>query len=178
MAEIYTLARPYAEAVFQLAEDSGDFASWSDALAALSAVVSNEDVAALMSNPAIDDATLADAIIDIASDDIHDRARNLVRVLADNGRLVLAPAVAQLYEANLAERENRVDVHVCSAADLSDTQQSALTEAIEKRLSRKVQLSFERDESVIGGAVIRAGDLVIDGSLSAQLERMRQSLTH
>lgn len=177
MAEIYTLARPYAEAVFELAEGNDGFASWSTALAALSAVVSNDDVSALMTNPKIDDATLADAIIGVADADLHEQARNLVRVLADNGRLALAPAIAELFEANLAERENRVDVDVRSADDLSDAQQAALAEVLEKRLSRKVRLSFERDESVIGGAVIRAGDLVIDGSLSAQLERMRQSLT-
>lgn len=177
MAEIYTLARPYAEAVFSLAEADEGFASWSTALAALSAIVSNDDVASLMTNPAIDDATLADAIIGVAGDDLHEPARNLVRVLADNGRFALAPAIAELFEANRAERENRVDVDVRAATELSEAQQTALTEALEKRLSRKVRLSFERDESVIGGVVIRAGDLVIDGSLSAQLERMRQSLT-
>lgn len=177
MAEIYTLARPYAEAVFSLAEAGDSFASWSTALAALSAIVGNDDVSALMTNPAIDDATLADAIIGVAGEDLHEPARNLVRVLADNGRLVLAPAIAELFEASLAERENRVDVDVRAATELSEAQQGALAEALEKRLSRRVRLSFERDESVIGGVVIRAGDLVIDGSLSAQLERMRQSLT-
>lgn len=177
MAEIYTLARPYAEAVFELAEANDGFASWSTALAALSAIVSNDDVAALMSNPEIADATLADAIIGVAGEDLHDQARNLVRVLADNGRLAVAPAIAELFEANLAERQNQVDVNVRAAADLTEAQQAALAEALEERLSRKVRLSFERDESVIGGAVIRAGDLVIDGSLAAQLERMRQSLT-
>jgi len=177
MAEIYTLARPYAEAVFDLAEADNSFGEWSAALAAISAVVSNDDVAAVMSNPAITDAAMADAIIAVAEGDLHEPARNLVRVLADNGRLVVAPAIAGMFEARLAERENRVDVNVRSAAEFSQAQQSALVAALEKRLSKKVELSFERDESVIGGAVIRAGDLVIDGSLSTQLERMRQSLT-
>lgn len=176
MAEIYTLARPYAEAVFDLAEAGNSFGEWSNALAAISAVVGNDDVATLMANPAITDAKLADAIIAVAAADLHEHGKNLVRVLADNHRLAAAPAIAELFEARLADRENRVGVNVRSAAEFSEAQQSALAEALEKRLSRKVELSFERDESVIGGAVIRAGDLVIDGSLSTQLERMRQSL--
>lgn len=177
MAEIYTLARPYAEAVFELAQSNDSFAPWSTALGALSAIVNNDDVSSLMSNPAVDDATLAAAIIDVAGDDLHAPAQNLVRVLADNGRLIVAPAVAELFEAKLAEQESRVDVSIRSAADLSDAQRASLAETLEKHLSRKVELTFEHDESVIGGAIIRAGDLVIDGSVAAQLERMRQSLT-
>lgn len=176
MAEIYTLARPYAEAVFELAQASDEVDRWSQGLQALAAVTSNEDVSALMSNPEVADGRLADAIIDVGADDLHDQARNLVRVLAANGRLVLAPAIFELYEARRAELENRVDVDVRSASPFSDAQKTALSEALEKRLSRQVRLQFAQDDSVIGGAVIRAGDLVIDGSLSSQLERMRQSL--
>ncbi|ROO26922.1 F0F1 ATP synthase subunit delta [Salinisphaera orenii MK-B5] len=178
MAEIQTLARPYAEAVFEIAQAGGTLDAWSNALAALSAVVRNPDVAAVLDNPEIDDRVLADAIIGIADDDLNDGARNLVRLLVENSRLRLVPDIADQFESLKAEAENRVDVSVTSAVEFSDDQQAALAQSLEQRLARTVRLSFERDESVIGGAVIRAGDLIIDGSLRAQLERMRQSLAH
>lgn len=178
MAEIQTLARPYAEAVFEIAQAGGTLDAWSDALAALSAVVRNPDVAAVLDNPEIGDRVVADAIIGIADDDLNDGARNLVRLLVENSRLRLVPDIADQFEALKAEAENRVDVSVTSAVEFSGDQQAALTRSLEQRLARTVRLSFERDESVIGGAVIRAGDLVIDGSLRAQLERMRRSLAH
>lgn len=178
MAETQTLARPYAQAVFELAEQGNALPRWSDALAALAAIVANEDVAAVMGNPEVDDSQLVDAIIGIASDDLNTDATHLVRLLAENSRLSLVPAIAEQFEARRAAAENRIDVNVTSAMPLSAEQQDALVKSLEKRLARSVQLSYEQDESVVGGAVIRAGDLVIDGSLRAQLERMRQSLTH
>ncbi|WP_423822435.1 F0F1 ATP synthase subunit delta [Salinisphaera sp. SPP-AMP-43] len=180
MADRYTLARPYAEAVFEMAEASaGDgLSQWSDALAGLSAIVTDDTVAALMNNPRVSDDTLAEAIIEIGSADFGEGARNLVRLLIDNDRLSLAPEIAELFEIERAAAEDRLDVEVSSAVELSEAQRKALGEALEKRFDRKVSMSFEQDESVIGGAVIRAGDVVIDGSLTAQLERMRQSLAH
>ncbi len=178
MAETQTLARPYAEAVFELAEAKSELDTWSTALAALAAIVSNEDVAAIMDNPAIADSTMADAIIGVAGDDLNAGASNLVRLLVENDRLRLAPAIAELFEQRKADAESRVDVQVTSAVAFSEEQQAALAKSLEKRLSRSVRLSFEQDENVIGGAVIRAGDLVIDGSLRAQLERMRTALAH
>ena len=115
-------------------------------------------------------------VIEIGSEDLDDSSENLVRLLVANGRLGLAPAIATLYEQRKAQAEHRVDVSVTSAVEFSEEQRSALAQSLEKRLDRSVRLTFEQDEDVIGGAVIRAGDLVIDGSLRAQLERMRQSL--
>lgn len=180
MAERYTLARPYAEAVFDLAQaGSGESLSqWSDALAALSAIVTNESVAALLNNPRVSDAVLADAIIETGASDFTDQARNFVRLLIDNNRLSLAPEIAELFEIERASAEDRLDVEVTSAAELSEDQRKALGEALEKRFDRRISMTFAQDDSVIGGAVIRAGDLVIDGSVTAQLARMRQSLAH
>ena len=176
MAETQTLARPYAEAVFELAESQGRLDEWSQALNALSTIVSNPDVAMLLNNPEVADSRLAEVVIEIGSEDLDDSSENLVRLLVANGRLGLAPAIATLYEQRKAQAEHRVDVSVTSAVEFSEEQRSALAKALEKRLDRSVRLTFEQDEDVIGGAVIRAGDLVIDGSLRAQLERMRQSL--
>jgi F-type H+-transporting ATPase subunit delta len=177
MSELDTLARPYADAVFDLAKAPATLGAWSDALATLAAIVANEDFQALMSNPEIDATRLARAIIEIGGSDFGPEARNLVHLLAENDRLALAPAIAKLYEAARAESERRVAVSVVSAVALSDAQARALAQSLEVRLARRVELSFKQDETLIGGAIIRAGDLVIDGSLRAQLERMRQSLT-
>ena len=176
MAEIRTLARPYAQAVFELAQSSNLRGVWSDALAAISAVVSNPDVHVLMGNPSVSRETLADAVIDIAHDDLHDDARNLVQLLAANDRLALAPQIAQQFEALRARAETRVDVDVVSAAEFSDEQKQALSQSLEKRLAASVRLAFTQDADIIGGAIIRAGDLVIDGSLRAQLARMQHTL--
>ena len=176
MAETQTLARPYAEAVFELADGQGRLDEWSQALNALSAIVSNPDVVLLLDNPEIADSRLADLVIEIGGDDLDESSANLVRLLVANGRLSLAPAIATLYEQRKAEAEHRVDVNVTSAVEFSEEQRAAVAKSLEKRLDRSVRLTFEQDEDVIGGAVIRAGDLVIDGSLRAQLERMRQSL--
>ncbi|HET7313563.1 F0F1 ATP synthase subunit delta [Salinisphaera sp.] len=180
MAERYTLARPYAEAVFELAQASGGegMSQWSDALAALAAIVRDSTVAALISNPRVSDEVLADAIIGTGASDFGDQARNVVRLLIDNGRLSLAPEIAELFEIERAAAEDRLDVEVTSAVALSEGQRNALGDALEKHFERKISMTFANDESVIGGAVIRAGDLVIDGSLTAQLARMRQSLAH
>tara|TARA_B100002049_G_C16020554_1_gene350052 strand:+ start:432 stop:968 length:537 start_codon:yes stop_codon:yes gene_type:complete len=178
MAEMQTLARPYADAVFELAEAQGQLDDWSQALTALSAIVSNEDVVLLMDNPEIADSRMADVVIEVGDSDLNEGARNLVRLLVENDRLSLAPAIATLYEQRKADAEHRVDVRVTSAVEFSEEQRSALAKSLEKRLDRSVRLTFEQDENVIGGAVIRAGDMVIDGSLRAQLERMRQSLAH
>ncbi len=178
MAETRTLARPYAQAVFELAHSSNLMGVWSDALAAISAVVSNPDVHVLMGHPSVSRETLADAVIDIARDDLHDDARNLVHLLARNDRLALAPHIAEQFEELRARAEQRVDVDVVSAAEFSDEQKQALSKSLEKRLSASVRLALSQDPDMIGGAIIRAGDMVIDGSLRAQLARMQHTLAH
>ncbi len=176
MAETRTLARPYAQAVFELARSSNLMGVWSDALAAISAMVSNPDVHVLMGPPSVSRETLADAVIGIAHDDLHDDARNLVQLLAANDRLALAPQIAEQFEALRARAETRVDVDVISAAEFTHEQKQALSKALEKRLSATVRLAFTQDAEMIGGAIIRAGDLVIDGSLRAQLSGMKHAL--
>lgn len=180
MAELRTLARPYAEAVFELAGD--DLAAWSEALDALAAIAGNEDVAALIGNPRVDDGALAETIVAIAGDALKkaggDRAANLVRLLAENDRLRLLPEIAAQYADLRAAAENRVDVEVRAAGELGEAQRKALAAALEKRLARQVSLSYTIDENLIGGAVIRAGDLVIDGSVRAQLARLGRDMAH
>lgn len=182
MAELRTLARPYAEAVFELARGGDKLAEWSGALDTLAAIVANEDVDALIGNPGVDDRDLAEAIVSIAGKALTapggGQAENLVRLLAENGRLRLLPEIAAQYAGLRAAAENRVDVEVRAAGELGEKQRKALAEALEERLARQVSLSYTIDEDLIGGAVIRAGDLVIDGSVRAQLARLNRELAH
>ena len=178
MAELRTIARPYAEALFELAQGDNRLAPWSEALANLAAIAHNEDVAALIGNPNLPAEDLAKAIIDIAGDSVDDKGANLVRLLSENGRLTVLPEIAAQFEDLKAKAEDRVDVEVTSAVELSDEQQQQLTKSLKNRLKREITLSCVTDPELIGGLVERAGDLVIDGSLRASLARMQQTLAH
>ena len=104
-------------------------------------------------------------------------SQNLLRLLSENNRLKLAPMIAGQFEALRAEAERRVDVEITSAAAIPEAQQKALTDAVRKRLDRDVSVEWKTDPELIAGAVVRAGDLVIDGSVSGELAQMRHALT-
>lgn len=178
MAEATTIARPYAQAVFEIARDDNRFNEWSQALSVLSAIASSDDMASVYGNPKITSDNLADLFISVAGDKLDDKAKNLVKAMAENGRLIVLPEVAVGFEILRSEEEKTVKAEVISAKDVSDTQKQALTAALKKRLGRNVELSCRIDESLLGGAIIRAGDLVIDGSISGQLEKLASELTH
>lgn len=178
MAELRTLARPYAQALFELAQSQSRLAQWSEALACLSTIVSNDDVMALIGNPNIQTEKLAQAIIGIAGDTLDDKGANLVKLLAGNGRLTVLPEIAGQFEDLRAKAEGRVDVAVTSAVELSEEQQQQIIKSLKNRLKREVSLSCITDAEMIGGLVVRAGDLVIDGSLRASLARMQLALAH
>jgi F-type H+-transporting ATPase subunit delta len=172
------LARPYARAAFSLAEEGGDLSGWSDQLALLAAVVSDERVYTHLRSPSLTRERRAELLLGICGDSLGDGARNLVRLMAANGRLELLPDVAGRFESLRAEAEARVDAHVASARELTDEQRERITASLRKRLDRDIRLHCEIDESLLGGAVIRAGDLVIDGSLKGRLTRLASSLAH
>ncbi len=182
MAELRTIARPYAEALFELAQDNGHMAEWSEALANLSAIVGNKDVAVLIGNPNVATETLAQAIIEIAghgdNQGLNNSGANLVKLLAENERLSVASEIAAQYEDLRAKAEDRVDVEITSAVELGQAQQEQITKSLKNRLKREISLSCVTDAELIGGLVVRAGDLVIDGSLRASLARMQQTLAH
>lgn len=178
MAERATLARPYARAAFEYAQGNKDFAKWSELLAGASAVVSDARVAALLSNPKVDSAQLVDFIADVLGGKLDQPARNFLATLAENHRLKVLPEITSAYEELRAAQENVADVQITSAIQLSDAQRQRLADALKKRLRREVRLHCDVDPALIGGAVIRSGDLVIDGSLKAQLERLTALATH
>ncbi|MCH8958767.1 MAG: F0F1 ATP synthase subunit delta [Proteobacteria bacterium] len=178
MAEKVTIARPYAKAVFALACEREKLAQWSEFLGNTASAVSDPRVAGLLNSPRVARAELADLIVELCADEADELAGNFIRVLAQYRRLNVLPEIVTLFEALRAEYENSVDVSLISALPVDQAQQDKIAAALRKRLGRDVRLHCEIDESLIGGAVIRAGDLVIDGSLSGRLARLATELMH
>lgn len=177
MADLQTMARPYAKAVFELARDESRLADWSTLLSGVSRAVGDPAVAGAIGHPAIGRGQLGDAMIEGLGKGATEQAKNLVRLLSENRRLVLVPAIAAQYEAMRAEHESRMDVEIVTAAPVDEAQQVQLLDAVCKKLKRDVKVLWKVDPKLIAGAEIRAGDTVIDGSISGELERLRQALT-
>ncbi len=176
MAERATIARPYAKAAFEYARNAAALAEWSRGLKAATEIVADPRVAALSKNPQWSDADLASLVTDVAGTRLDAGMQNFVRVLAENHRLLLLPEIAAHYEDLRADAENTVDVEVISAVALDSAQQAKLAQALSARLKRQVRMQNSVDAALLGGAVIRAGDLVIDGSLKGRLERLGTEL--
>jgi F-type H+-transporting ATPase subunit delta len=176
MVEKVTLARPYAKAAFEAARQHQDFERWSQMLAAAAATVADERVVKLLSSPRVQPSDLVELIAEAS--DADERGRNFLSMLAQNRRLGVLPEIAAIYEELRAEIENITDVHVTSAVQLDAAQRSRLAAALKKRLKREVRLHCAVDAGLIGGAIVRAGDFVIDGSLKARLERMAAQIMH
>ncbi len=177
MADYSTQARPYAKAVFELARDAKAFPAWGDALAELSKLVTAPELARLLGHPALTRSELAQVFTKALGGKLSADVVAFVRLLVENGRLQALPAIAVQFEQLRAEAEARVDVEVTSAADVPPAQQQQLSAAIKKRLQREVAISWKTDSGLIAGALIRAGDLVIDGSVRGELDRLQTALT-
>lgn len=176
MAELTTIARPYAEAVFALADKAGALVPWSEALSRLAAIARAPEMARLLGNPGVSDAQVVDLFV-AAAGEMPAEAKAFLRALAENKRLPVLPEVAVLYEAHKAEREGAVDAHIASAFPLEGAELSALVGDLERRFKRKVRPQVSVDPELIGGARIQVGDQVIDGSVRGKLEAMRIGLT-
>lgn len=177
MADRITVARPYARAAFEEARAQERLTPWSEALETAAQVVRDPRVEALMGNPHVTPEELSDLVISIAGTPLNDEGANFVRTLAANRRLAYLPEISTLFDTLKDEAEGIADVTVTSAAALDQAQQQKITGALEKRLRRKVRLHCATDPQLIGGAIVRAGDLVIDGSLSTKLARIAYELT-
>ncbi len=177
MADKSTIARPYAKAAFEEARDRGRLGPWSQALRTAAAVISDPRVETLLGNPRVTPQELASLVTGITGSQLDEAGRNFVRVLAENRRLAVLPQISALFDESKAEEEGVVDVTVTSAAPLEESQRGKLAAALEHRLKRTVRLQCETDPALIGGAVLRAGDMVIDGSLRGKLERIAYALT-
>ena len=178
MAENSTVARPYAQAVFQLAKEQSLLAQWSDMIQLAAMVVADKNVRSLIGNPRVDKTQLMDLIVGVCGERLDVNARNFLDLLIENGRLALLPNIAELYEAYRAEEEKVVQAEMISAFPVSAEQQQKIAAALKVRLGREVSLNCKTDQSMIGGAIIRAGDMVIDGSVTGHLYRFANVLSH
>ena len=177
MADRSTIARPYARAAFEEARTDKRLGPWFDALNVGAAVVQDERVQQLLGDPNVTPAQLAQLVIDIAGPGLEQHGKNFVQTLAENRRLGYLPEIVGIFSELKDAEEGIVDVTVTSAAPLDQQQQLTLTEALARKLKRQVRLHCETDKTLIGGAVLRAGDLVIDGSLRTRLDRIAAELT-
>jgi len=177
MADKSTIARPYARAAFEEARERKRLEPWSQALHAAAAVVADPRVVALLGNPRVTPEELAQLVSGIAGSKLGEEGGNFVRTLAANRRLAVLPQIAARFDELKDAAEGVADVTVTSAAPLDAGQRKTLAAALEKRLKRTVRLHFATDAALIGGAVVRSGDLVIDGSLRTRLERIAYELT-
>jgi F-type H+-transporting ATPase subunit delta len=175
MADRLTVARPYAKAAFRQAQAGSALDKWSEALQNAALVVVDPRVKGLFGSPKVTSAQLADLVAGVAG--AEGGARNFVALLAENGRLDFLPEIAQLFERLKAEAEGVIDVQITSAAPMGAGEQGQLVAALEKRFGRRVHVQTAVDPSLVGGAVVRAGDLTIDGSLKSRLERLALDLS-
>jgi len=182
MADVAAIARPYAQAAFELARDAGQLDAWSDALQAAAAVATDSQVTALLTAPGTDAAKLvtlfADTVQHAAPAAPQGELSNLLRLLEENGRLQALPAISEAFDALKAETENRIEVTLAAASPVDEAQQSRIVEALKKRFGRDVSLTFELDPTLLGGALLKADDLVIDGTVRAGLGRLATTLTN
>lgn len=178
MAEVQTLARPYARAVFELASADAATAQWSAALKSLAQLVQMPQIVSLIGHPALTRRQLAGLLSDALGDQGTPQLRALLALLSENHRLRLLPAIAAQYEALKAVAESRIDIEITTAVKVQDAQAQRLTDAIQRRLKKETQVHWAIDQSLIGGARIRAGDTVVDGSLKGELVRLAQTLVN
>ena len=174
--DITTIARPYAEAIFERADETGKLALWSEMLELLAAVVVDPNLAGVVNNPLFDRADLTSLMLDIGGGRLTDEGANLVKLLIQNGRLTLLPEITRLFDELKAEKDRLLKVHVVSAYALKPAQEKQLAEALKQRLGRDVSITSEKDPELIGGVHIRAGDTVIDGSVRGRLQQLANEL--
>lgn len=175
MSDLTTIARPYAKAAFDFAVEKQQLTQWSEMLAFAAEVTNNEQMNELLTSSASAE-KLAEIFIAICGEQFDEYGQNLLKVMAENGRLRAIPDVFEQFVALKKEYEKNIDVEVISATELSEQQLSDISSKLEQRLERKVQLNCSVDETLLGGVVIRAGDLVIDNSARGRLNRLSDAL--
>ncbi|WP_174493513.1 F0F1 ATP synthase subunit delta [Acinetobacter sp. Marseille-Q1623] len=176
MAELLTLARPYAKAAFAYASEQNATDAWSNALQLLSAAVQDEAFSAYLNRPELTPAEQVALFAKVLGEKQTEAVSNFLTLLADNGRLTLLPEIEAEFEQLKSQNNNTVDVVIESAFPLDSVQEQKLAHALEKRLNSAVKVTVEVNPALIAGVVIRAGDQVIDDSALSKLEKMRTRL--
>ncbi|HTN33616.1 MAG TPA: F0F1 ATP synthase subunit delta [Marinobacter sp.] len=176
MAELITLARPYAKAVFEVAKEQDAVVSWDQALAFVGLMAANVSVKNILANPGLSEQRKAELFFETTEDQLPEKLKNFLLVLAGNKRLALLPDISTLFSFYRAELERTVSMKVSTAFEMTADEQQKLVEALSRRLERKVALETTVDRSLIGGVVISTGDLVIDASVRGKLAKMAKAL--
>lgn len=176
MAESITLARPYARAAFEVAVADGQLQEWSTALASAAAIVTQQKIKALLASPALTAADKSAAMLDVLGEAFHKKFANFIVALADNKRLSMLPEIRDLYRVLKADYEKSLDVSVTTAYPIDADLLDKLSRALAEKLGRRVKLSSAVDQSLLGGALIRAGDTVIDGSVKGRLTKLAEAM--
>lgn len=171
-----TIARPYAKAAFEFAMQGQQLGKWSKTLAFLANLFSEETMQLVINNPGISQAKVADIIIDVLADSIDEQGANFLRLLGQVKRLAIINDIFVLYEMYRSEVEKTIDVDVTSFMPLNEKQMHSMMDSLKARLQREVSLNVNVDKSILGGAIIRAGDLVIDGSVRGKLNKLSSEL--
>lgn len=175
MAELATIARPYAEALFRVAQ-SGNLAAWTNLVSEMAAVAALPDVRAFVSNPKLTDAQVAETFLSLLKSNVSSEAKNFVAMLAENGRLALLPEIGDQFHALKNAAEGAADADIKSAFEMTDTQVKDLVALLEKRFGRKLNPTVSVDNSLIGGVRVTVGDEVLDTSVRAKLNKMYVAL--
>ena len=176
MAELTTLARPYAKAAFEYAQAHQQLANWSAMLGLAAAVSQDDTMQRVLKAPRLTSKDKATTFVEVCGDKFDGSVSNFIHILAENDRLALLPHVSELFELLKAEQEKSIDVDVTSAFALNDEQQDKLAKVLSARLGREVRLHAAEDAALIGGVIIRAGDLVIDGSVRGKIAKLAEAL--
>ena len=176
MAESSTVARPYAKAVFLHAVEKDELSKWSGLLARAAAIVSHKDMGNIVATPSISSEQKAAILVDLCGDGLPKEAKNLFEVVAEHKRLAALPAISEAYEALKTDKERSLDVEITSAFSLSSEQQEKLAVKLKKIWQKEIHTQVKIDKSLIGGVIIRAGDVVIDGSVRGKLSRLAESV--
>ncbi len=179
--ELMTCARPYAQAVFQAAREHNALGPWHNALKICAAVVQDKTVAVLLGNPSLTDAAKAEQLLAVCGDSFgHDGVEqsvgNFIHILAEHKRLPLLPLILEQFEQLKTAEQKQVEAEVISAFPLTEAQQQALIDKLQKKLATQVSLTLRVDESLLGGVMIRVGDLVIDSSVQARLKKLAEAM--
>lgn len=175
MAELSTVARPYAEAIINLATENSALDKWSDSLGFLSTATQDESVVKMIANPNVDTQTLTKILLDVCESQ-DDGVKNLVKTLIDNQRLSVVPHIAVEYEKLKAEKQNTLKAELVSAYEVTPEQQQELQAALQKRFGKQIDMNVSINTDIIGGWVIRAGDEVIDASVKGRLQQLATEL--
>ncbi|MCA0938070.1 F0F1 ATP synthase subunit delta [Vibrio alginolyticus] len=175
MSDLTTIARPYAKAAFDFAVDKGQLDQWGQMLSFAAEVAKNEQMRELLTS-SFSAEKMAEVFVAVCGEQVDAHGQNLLKVMAENGRLTALPDVCEQFFILKKEHEKEIDVEVISASELSDEQLANIGSKLEARLERKVKLNCSVDETLLGGVIIRAGDLVIDNSARGRLNRLSDAL--